>query len=130
MRGSRELEIDALVELSSEVLGTRVSPRRSRQDADKAMQDILLVGTSAGGARAKAVIAWNPATNEMRSGQCGAAGIRDWLLKFDGVSGNRDKELDDPQGYGAIEYAYPMAAEAGIAMTECRLLEEGGGDTS
>ncbi len=59
------------------------------------------MGTSAGGARAKAVIAWNPETNEVRSGQVKAGkGFEYWLLKFDGVSGNRDKELEDPQGYG------------------------------
>ena len=92
------------------------------------MKDILRVGTSAGGARAKAVIAWNPHTHAVRSGQVDAgAGFEHWLLKFDGVHGNRDKELDDPQGYGAIEYAYAnMARAAGITMTECRLLEEDG----
>jgi serine/threonine-protein kinase HipA len=88
----------------------------------------LRVGTSAGGARAKAVIAWNRETNEVRSGQVAAGpGFDYWLLKFDGVSGNKDKELEDPKGYGAIEYAYClMARAAGITMTECRLLEEGG----
>lgn len=86
------------------------------------------MGTSAGGARAKAIIAWNEETNEVRSGQVRAAdGFSYWLLKFDGVSGNKDKELDDPQGYSIIEYAYAlMARDAGIDMMECRLLEEGG----
>ncbi len=90
--------------------------------------DILRVGTSAGGARAKAVIAWNPQTNEVRSGQVNAGeGFQYWLLKFDGVRGNRDKELEDPQGYGAIEYAcYLMARDCGIEMNDCRLLEENG----
>jgi serine/threonine-protein kinase HipA len=93
-----------------------------------ALNDILRVGTSAGGARAKAVIAWNPATNEVRSGQVPAGtGFGYWLLKFDGVAGNKDKELEDPRGYGAIEYAYSlMARAAGVTMSECRLLEEGG----
>ena len=93
-----------------------------------ALRDILRVGTSAGGARAKAVIAWNPQTNEVRSGQIEAGdGFDYWLLKFDGVTGNKDKELEDPKGYGAIEYAYYlMAKAAGITMSECRLLEEGG----
>jgi serine/threonine-protein kinase HipA len=99
-------------------------------DASKAdaMREILRVGTSAGGARAKAVIAWNPNTNEVRSGQVDAGdGFEYWLLKFDGVSGNKDKELDDPQGYGAVEYAYAqMARAAGIAVAECRLLEDSG----
>src|SRR5580698_7444886 len=92
------------------------------------MREILRVGTSAGGARAKAVIAWNPATNEVRSGQVEAgAGFEYWLLKFDGVAGNKDKELADPQGYGAVEYAYAqMAGAAGIDVAPSRLLEEGG----
>ncbi|MFN5001110.1 MAG: type II toxin-antitoxin system HipA family toxin, partial [Akkermansiaceae bacterium] len=94
----------------------------------KALRDILRVGTSAGGARAKAVIAWNRTTNEVRSGQITAGeGFDYWLLKFDGVAGNKDKELEDPKGYGAIEYAYHlMAKAAGISMSECRLLEENG----
>ena len=74
------------------------------------------------------MIAWNRATNEVRSGQIAAGeGFEYWLLKFDGVAGNKDKELEDPKGYGAIEYAYHlMAKAAGITMTECRLLEENG----
>ena len=74
----------------------------------------------------KAVIAWNPKTNEVRSGQVEAGkGFEYWLLKFDGVSGNKDKELEDPKGYGAIEYAYyKMARDCGIEMSECRLFEE------
>jgi serine/threonine-protein kinase HipA len=92
------------------------------------MREILRVGTSAGGARAKAVIAWNRQTNAVRSGQIAAGeGFEYWLLKFDGVRGNRDRELEDPQGYGAIEFAYSyMARDAGITMSECRLYEEGG----
>jgi serine/threonine-protein kinase HipA len=86
------------------------------------------VGTSAGGARAKAIVAWNRQTNEVRSGQVKApAGFDYWLLKFDGVSANKDKELEDPKGYTVIEYAYAlMAADAGIELSECRLLDEGG----
>ena len=100
-----------------------MAPRRER-----ALRNLLLVGTSAGGARAKAIIAWNPATDEVRSGQIAAGdGFSYWLLKFDGVAGNRDRELDDPQGYGLVEYAYHlMARAAGITMTECRILREGG----
>ncbi len=92
------------------------------------LRDILRVGTSAGGARAKAVIAWNPKTNEVRSGQVKAgSGFEYWLMKFDGVSGNKDKELEDPKGYGAIEYAYyRMAVDAGITISPCRLFEENG----
>lgn len=93
-----------------------------------ALREILRVGASAGGARAKAVIAWNPSTNEVRSGQVKApTGFVYWLLKFDGVSNNRDKDLADSQGYGTIEYAYSlMAAAAGVRMATCRLFEENG----
>lgn len=130
LQRAHPVEIDALVQLASDVLSQRGNLRGSFADEDRAtaLNDILRVGTSAGGARAKAVIAWNRDTNEVRSGQIAAGdGFDYWLLKFDGVSGNRDKELDDPKGYGAIEYAYSlMAKAAGITMTECRLLEENG----
>jgi serine/threonine-protein kinase HipA len=129
-RQATMIEIDALVRLASEVLTHREELQGSFHDADraKALQDILRVGTSAGGARAKAVIAWNRETNEVRSGQIAAGdGFEYWLLKFDGVAGNKDKEMDDPKGYGAIEYAYHlMAKAAGITMSESRLLEENG----
>jgi serine/threonine-protein kinase HipA len=129
-RTATKLRIDALVQLASEVLTHRHELPASFKGAarQKALNDILMVGTSAGGARAKAVIAWNPQTNDVRSGQVAAGtGFEYWLLKFDGVTGNKDKELEDPQGYGAIEYAYHlMAKAAGITMSECRLLEEGG----
>ena len=127
---SSEIEIDALVELASEVLTQRegLSGSFGEDEREGAIRDILLVGTSAGGARAKAVIAWNPDTNAVRSGQVDAGpGFEYWLLKFDGVRGNKDRELEDPQGYGAIEYAYYlMARAAGIEMSDCRLLEESG----
>ena len=129
-RTATRIEIDALVRLAGEVLTHRGDLQASFHGAgkEKALRDILRVGTSAGGARAKAVIAWNRATNEVRSGQIAAGeGFDYWLLKFDGVAGNKDKELEDPKGYGAIEYAYHlMAKAAGITMTECRLLEENG----
>ena len=125
-----KVSINALVELASEVLTHRNNLQGSFADPkkEKALADILRVGTSAGGARAKAVIAWNRDTNEVRSGQIAADnGFEYWLLKFDGVSGNKDKELEDPKGYGAIEYGYHlMAKAAGIRMSECRLLEENG----
>jgi serine/threonine-protein kinase HipA len=129
-RKASKIEVDALVRLAGEVLTHRGDLQGHFHEAGKeqALRDILSVGTSAGGARAKAVIAWNRATNEVRSGQIATdAGFDYWLLKFDGVAGNRDKELEDPKGYGAIEYAYHlMAKAAGITMTECRLLEENG----
>ena len=129
-RGDRRVEVDALVELASEVLRHRNDLQASFADEDRAqaLRQILRVGTSAAGARAKALIAWNPETQDVRSGQAGVGeGFEHWLLKLDGVSGNRDKELEDPRGYGEIEYAYHlMARAAGIDMTECRLLEENG----
>jgi serine/threonine-protein kinase HipA len=127
---STRIQIDKLVALASEILSRRntLSVSFADRHKEKAMMDILRVGTSAGGARAKAIIAWNPATNEVCSGQVDAGpGFEHWLLKFDGVTGNRDKEFEDPQGYGVIEYAYwKMAKDAGIVMNECRLFEENG----
>ena len=129
-RQASRIQINRLVELASEVLTHRNDLQVSfaNESREQALTDILRVGTSAGGARAKAVIAWNPASNEVRSGQLPAGdGFEYWLLKFDGVSGNRDKELEDPQGYGVIEYAYfRMARDCGIDISECRLFEEDG----
>jgi serine/threonine-protein kinase HipA len=124
------IEVGKLVELASEILTHRHNLQASfaAQGSETALRDILRVGTSAGGARAKAVIAWNPASNEVRSGQVQAGkGFEYWLLKFDGVSGNKDKELEDPKGYGQIEYAYyQIALACGINISECRLFEESG----
>ncbi|MEX2194492.1 MAG: type II toxin-antitoxin system HipA family toxin [Thermoleophilaceae bacterium] len=127
---SSDIEIAALVELASEVLTQRAGLAGSFDGDGRAdaVRDILSVGTSAGGARAKAVIAFNPKTEAVRSGQVDAdPGFEHWLLKFDGVGAANDRELDVPQGYGVIELAYAnMARAAGITMTECRLLEENG----
>jgi serine/threonine-protein kinase HipA len=123
------VQVDALVELASEVLQKRESMASTlSNDREEAFREILRVSTSAGGARAKAIIAWNPETNEVRSGQVKAPpGFEYWLLKFDGVKDNKDKELADPEGFGAIEYAYSLMAQAaGINMTPCRLYEENG----
>ncbi len=126
---SRKLRIEALIDLANRVLDERIglAGKFAGQDDQRAIEDILRVGTSAGGARAKAVLAWNPETGEFRSGQAPATdGFGQWIIKFDGVHGNRDKELADPQGFGRIEYAYSlMAKDAGISMSECRLHEEG-----
>ena len=94
--------------------------------AQTALANIIRVGTSAGGVRAKAVVTWNPLTNQIRSGQFDAApGFEHWLLKFDGMG--KDLELGGAADYGRIEYAYHlMASAAGINMPACRLLEEGG----
>lgn len=120
---SAPLEMQSLVEEARKLIEGNLSIDR---EAQAALANILRVGTSAGGARAKAVIAWNPETNVIRSGQFDAAhGFEHWLLKFDGVG--HDAELGTGGDYGRIEYAYHlMAKQAGIEMTPCRLLEENG----
>jgi serine/threonine-protein kinase HipA len=124
------IEIAALVQLANRVLDERISLAGKLSGADDAqvIEDIIRVGTSAGGARAKAILAWNEETGEFRSGQVPASkGFTHWLMKFDGVAGNKDREVADPQGYGLIEYAYHrMAVAAGIEMSQCRLHREGG----
>jgi len=129
-RRSRRVEIAALVDLANQVLSMREGMHGvlgGENDHDT-LEEILRVGTSAGGARAKAVLAWNAETGEFRSGQVPAdEGFTYWLMKFDGVTNNRDKELADPQGFGLIEYAFfRMARDAGIDMADCRLHHEGG----
>ena len=120
------IEVDRLTELASRVLDSRERLRLSEEE--QGMRQIISVGTSAGGARAKAVVAWNEETGEIRSGQIEAGrGFGQWLLKFDGVGNNSDKEAVDGPCFTVIEYAYSlMARAAGIKMTECRLYEEGG----
>jgi serine/threonine-protein kinase HipA len=128
--GEADLQVDALVRLASEVLAERAEfvAELSENPEEEAMKAMLAVGSSAGGARPKAFIAYNDVTGQVRSGQVEVgAGFRHWLLKFDGVSRAGDHGLTDPQGWGAVEYAYSkMARAAGIDMTECRLLEENG----
>tara|TARA_R110002072_G_scaffold4951_3_gene33666 strand:- start:108 stop:1394 length:1287 start_codon:yes stop_codon:yes gene_type:complete len=123
---SESLQVDELVRLANDILHERNSLETNLEKPENhGIEDIIRVGTSAGGARAKAVIAYNPETGDVRSGQAQhSEGFDYWIIKFDGV--NNDL-LGDPQGYGRIEYAYHlMAKECGINMTECRLLEEGG----
>ncbi|HTD09381.1 MAG TPA: type II toxin-antitoxin system HipA family toxin [Solirubrobacteraceae bacterium] len=123
-----DIQVDALVRLASEVLTEREQfvTELSEHPDEEAMKAILAVGSSAGGARPKAFIAYNDTTGQVRSGQVLLGeGFNHWLLKFDGVSHAGDHGLADPQDWGAIEYAYSrMARAAGIEMTECRLLEE------
>lgn len=123
---AERVEVGRLVELASRALSAKEGLAVGMEAADD-LNEILRVGTSAGGARAKAVIAWNPESNEVRSGQAEAPeGFEHWLLKFDGVSSAFDG-VRDPQGYGRIEYGYHlMAKAAGIEMEQCRLFEEGG----
>ncbi len=120
------VEVERLVQLASAALARREG-LSTHLESEEELNEILQVGTSAGGARAKAVIALNPQTNEVRSGQASApAGFEHWLMKFDGVTAAFDG-VRDPQGYGRIEYAFHlMARQAGLAMADCRLFEEGG----
>ena len=122
---SVQVEVTRLVELAREVLNKRNSLEGDLfDDPTNAILNIIRVGTSAGGNRPKAVIAWNESTGEIRSGQVAAPKDFDyWIIKFDGV---KDTSLNDPAGFGRIEYAYHLMARAcGIDMTPCRLQEEG-----
>jgi serine/threonine-protein kinase HipA len=123
---STTIEIDDLVRIANDILTGRKNFSVDLSDSDeKAMLDILKIGTSAGGARAKAVIAFNPESKEVRSGQAEVPeGFAQWLIKFDGVS---DSQFGTTTGYGRVEMAYHhMANDSGIEMTVCRLLEENG----
>jgi len=123
---STKIEIAGLVQIANDILTGRQNFRADLSShEEKALLDILKIGTSAGGARAKALIAYNPVTGEVRSGQVIApAGFTHWIIKFDGVT---DSQFGAAHGYGRVEMAYHlMAKDSGIEMTECRLLEENG----
>jgi serine/threonine-protein kinase HipA len=118
------IEIKNLVDLAQKMLSNRASFETNiHQDEQKAISEILTIGTSAGGARPKAVIAFNQKTGEVRSGQTKCPkGFEHWLIKLDGVS---DAQFGASHGFGRVEYAYYlMAIDCGIAMMECQLLEE------
>lgn len=126
----KRVEISELVELASmafadrETLNTKLTPGNENM----ALLDILNVGTSAGGARAKAVIAYHPQTKEVRSGQINLPPqFEHWLIKFDGVAFSGDWGMADPSGYGLLEYSYHLMAKAcGIDMMDCRIFSENG----
>lgn len=126
----KNLEIRDLIDLASmaftdkETLNTKLTPDKE----GNTLLDILSVGTSAGGARAKAVIAYNPETTEIRSGQLDLLpNFEHWLIKFDGVAFSGDWGLADPSGYGLLEYSYHLMAKAcGIDMMESRIFSENG----
>lgn len=132
-REDRSLEVAQLVELAAlafaekGALRTRLTEGEGGGESDGLM-DILSVGTSAGGARAKAVIAYQPRTGEVRSGQIELPqGYEHWLIKFDGVAFSGDWGVADPAGYGLLEYSYyEIARRCGIEMMKCRLLRENG----
>jgi serine/threonine-protein kinase HipA len=123
---SSKVEIEDLVQIAEEILtGRKNFNANLNNQEEKALQDILKIGTSAGGARAKALIAYNANNGEVRSGQANAPkGFSHWLIKFDGVT---DKQFGASSGYGRVEMAYyQMAIDAGIEMEVCNLLEENG----
>ncbi len=119
------IEVAELMELVQQILDNRAHLQVNLKGREEAITTIIKVGTSAGGARPKALIAWNAITNEVRSGQVTPPpGFEPWILKFDGI---HDDLLGNSEGFGRIEYAFHrMAVDAGIEMSECRLLEEGG----
>lgn len=121
-----KIELDSLVDISKRLLQKREDFTTNLSNhEEESMMDILRIGTSAGGARPKAVIAYNEQTGEVRSGQANAPkGYEHWLIKLDGVS---DTQFGTSQGYGRIEMAYYlMAKDCGINMMESKLLEENG----
>ncbi len=126
-KGDGSIDINELVKLASDVLTNRENVHI--KENDETMAQILKIGTSAGGARAKAVIAWNKETGDIRSGQIEAGeGYQYYLLKFDDVENNKDREAaPDEKPYTRIEYAYHlMASDAGISMQPCELYRENG----
>lgn len=119
-----KIQLENLVEVANAILQHRLDFNTNvSEQTTSGLTDILKIGTSAGGARAKAIIVFNPETGEVRSGQVNApTGFSHWILKFDGVS---DAQFGASTGYGKVEMAYYlMARDAGIQMTECRLLHE------
>jgi serine/threonine-protein kinase HipA len=125
VRGPRERSA-SVVELERLVTTARAAVRGSLSAGDADLGQLIRVGSSAGGARAKAVVAWNPVTGELRSGQVAPPpGFEHWLVKFDGMG--TDDELGTGGDYGRVEHAYAlMAGQAGIDLTPTRLLEEHG----
>lgn len=118
------VDINSLVEMAHKMMSDKADfSTNLLQDHEEAMRQILKIGTSAGGARPKAVVAYNPKTGEVRSGQTSVpSGFEHWLIKLDGVSST---QFGASQGFGRVEYAYYlMAKDCGIEMMECRLLEE------
>ena len=118
------IEIDSLVATAQQMLDKKKAfSTHLNKDEEQAVLEILKIGTSAGGARPKALIAWNEKTGEVKSGQTKAPkGFGHWLIKLDGVS---DVQLGSSSGYGRVEMAYyHMATACGIHMMPCRLLEE------
>ncbi len=133
LNASQRIEIQSLVSIAQEILDSRdnfeVQLKQNGQDDREAMMSLLSVGMSAGGARPKAVLAFNEDFTQVRSGQANVpSGFTHYLMKFDGVSEhNKNQEtFGDPLGYGAMEFIYHlMAKKCGVDMMPCHLLHEG-----
>jgi serine/threonine-protein kinase HipA len=133
LNASQQVEIKSLVSIAQEILDSRghfdVELKQHGQEEREAMMSLLSVGMSAGGARPKAVLAFNEDFTQVRSGQATVPdGFTHYLMKFDGVSEhNKNQEtFGDPLGYGAMEFVYHlMAKKCGVDMMPCRLLQEG-----
>ena len=122
-----KFEIDTLVDVAKKALDAKASFGVNLNDDKKAaIAEILRLGTSAGGQRAKAIIAYNKETGEVRSGQVEApAGFDYYLIKLDGVSAKVGFKATE--NYGRLEYSfYKLAQVCGLTMTECSLIEENG----
>jgi serine/threonine-protein kinase HipA len=120
---TKMIEIDQMVSVINQILNNKDKVKLSLNEQN-AISQIIQIGTSAGGARPKAIIAYNPVNNLVRSGQLPAPeGFSHWIIKFDGI--RQDSRHGSPMGYGKIEYAYyNMVRDSGIEMHECKLLEE------
>lgn len=133
LNASANVEIESLIAIAQDILSSRgtfeVDLNSGGQEDREAMMTLMSVGMSAGGARPKAVLAFNEKFTQVRSGQTKAPeGFTHYLMKFDGVSDkNANSEtFGDPRGYGAMEYVYYLMATAcGINMMPCSLLPEG-----
>jgi len=121
------INVREMVKFASDILANREGIS-FKADDNLTYAQLVQVGSSAGGARAKAIIAWNEETGEVRSGQTNLGpGYDYWLMKFDNVLKNGDHGLEDKPEYTLIEYAYYlMAIDAGIAMNECRIYDSEG----
>ena len=122
-----KIELDSLVEVASEALSEKEEfGANLEEDKKAAIAEIVRLGTSAGGQRAKAIIAYNPQTGEVRSGQIEAPeGFDYYLIKLDGVT--TEAGFRETQNFGRLEYSfYRLIKECGIEMSDCSLIEENG----
>ncbi|MDZ7923773.1 MAG: type II toxin-antitoxin system HipA family toxin [Marinagarivorans sp.] len=124
----QELVLDELVAMAQTVLNNR--QQQSYAPYGGGLEALMQVGTSAGGARAKAIITVNADRSSIHSGQAEApSGYEHYLLKFDGVGehSRAQETFGDPVGFGRMEYAYYlMAIDCGIDMMASELIHENG----